>query len=185
MFKRGCVVLLLISASACGGGNSTPSAPSTTQVAGVWTGALTQTSASGLFEGLDSNQGECLAFFQLSNGRSDRFIAAITQSGSSLVATTSSQLTGQSCSYDGTAGNNTLSLTLNASTVTATNCNPSSYHVACNGAARDLYLISRSIAGTVNGDTISGKSGETWKVLVDGKEENGAVVVNDSFTLSR
>jgi hypothetical protein len=49
-----------------------------------------------------------------------------------------------------------------------------------------VYLISRSIAGTVSGgNTISGKSGETWRVLVEGKEENGSVVVNNSFTLSR
>jgi hypothetical protein len=48
-----------------------------------------------------------------------------------------------------------------------------------------VYLISRSIAGTVTGDTISGRSGETWRVLVGGKEENGAIVVNSSFTLSR
>jgi len=185
MFKRGYVVLLLISASACGDGNSTPSAPSTTQVAGVWTGTLTQTSASGLFEGLDSNQGECLALFQLSTGRSDRFTASIEQTGITLAATATSQATGQSCSYSGTAENNTIALTINASTATEINCSPSRYQVMCDGASRDVYLISRSIAGTVSGNTISGKSGETWRVLVNGKEENGAVVVNNSFTLSR
>ena len=185
MFKRGFVVLLLILVWACGGGNSTPSAPSTTQVAGVWTGTLTQTSASGSFEGLDSNQGECLAFFQLSNGGSDRFTASIAQTGITLAATAISQATGQSCSYNGTAENSTISLTIDGSTMTATNCNSSSYQVTCDGAARDVYLISRSIAGTVSGNTISGKSGETWRVLVGGKEENGAILVNNSFTLSR
>jgi hypothetical protein len=37
MFKRGCVVLLLILASACGGGSS-PSSPSTPSLTGTWVG---------------------------------------------------------------------------------------------------------------------------------------------------
>lgn len=65
MFKRGCAVLLVIVASACGEGQSTPSAPSITQVNGVWMGTLTQRSTEDLIENdpYDVTRGsECLAF---------------------------------------------------------------------------------------------------------------------------
>src|SRR3989442_875430 len=46
MFKRGCLVLLLMSASACG---NSPTAPSPASVAGNWSGTWQATQASGGF----------------------------------------------------------------------------------------------------------------------------------------
>jgi len=170
-------------ASACGG-SSSPTAPSIAQVGGAWTGLVTQTSVSG---------GECVGvLFQSSNGASDRFTASITQDGSSLTASASSQTAGHSCVYTGTAGSSSVSLN-------ATFCQPSSVRLQCaNGALRDIYLVggmgetgspgvSRRITGTVSGNTLSGTIGETWNVFVSGASTNslGVLVVNNSFTLSR
>jgi hypothetical protein len=172
-----CVILLAAITFACSGGSgggSSPAAPTPTiaQAAGVWTGLVTQTGASG--------GPECLAMFQLSNGGSDRYTVSITQNGSTLTATASSQTTGQSCTYSGTAG--TTSISLNA-----TSCSPQGYQVTCGGALRDVYLVTRSVTGTVSGSSMVGTTGETWNVYVRGATTNaiGAVVASNGFTLSR
>jgi hypothetical protein len=172
LLKRSCVVLLLMSMAACNGGNSTPTAPSIAQVSGVWTGTVTQTSASG---------GECVGtLFAGSNGVSSPFTVSITQSGSSLNATASSQTTGQSCTYTGTAGSNTIALNV-------TTCTPVAFQIRCaNNAVRDIYLVTRSVTGTLNGNMISGTTGETWNVFASGTTTNGlgVLVVNNGFSFS-
>ena len=153
----------------CSRGPSAPSDPSIAQVAGVWAGVVLQTSVTG---------GECVSLF--ANGSVDRYTFTIAQSGSSLTATASSQATGQSCMYSGTAGSNTVSLE-------ATNCTPGGFMVTCNGAPRDVYVTSRRFAGTVGGNTMSGTTGENWNVFVGGTTTDllGIVAVNRSFTLAR
>src|ERR1051326_4622535 len=102
-----------LAVSGCGS-NSTTLTPSITQVGGVWIGSVTQISASG--------GPECLGFFQLSNGGSDRYTVQVTQNGATLTATGSSQSTDSNCSYTGTAGATTIALN-------ATSCNPAGYQV--------------------------------------------------------
>jgi hypothetical protein len=102
--KRAVCLVFLSALVGCGGGNSvtTPSTPAVAQVGGVWTGTVTQTSATGT---------ECAALFQASNGASDRYTVQITQNGSSLTATSASQTSGIGCSYTGTVGGSTIALT--------------------------------------------------------------------------
>jgi len=168
MFHRIVLIVLVCLIAACG--SSSPAAPSIAQVGGVWTGNVTQTGAT-------STTGECLAFFQQSNGGSDRYTVSITQTGSDLTATASSQSSGQSCNYTGTAGATTVSLN-------ATACNPVGYAVVCNGLARDVVINARSVTGTVSGNTISGTTGETWNVVVHNTSTPvGIVTVNNTFSI--
>ena len=99
--------MLSLVALSCGGGSSSPTAPSAptiAQVAGVYTGTSTLTSVSG---------GECVGtLFQSAVGAVSAFTAGVTQMGSTLSATVTSQTTGISCSYSGTAGSSAVTLNL-------------------------------------------------------------------------
>ena len=86
------VVAVAACLSACGG-NTAPTAPSIAQVGGVWTGLASQSSVS---------SGQCSDFFV--NGAASSYTLSVTQTGGTLAATGSSQLTGIQCSYTGTAG---------------------------------------------------------------------------------
>src|SRR5712691_4475632 len=103
MFKRACVVLPLISAMACGGSSTTaPTAPTITQVAGLWTASTTLTQVSG---------GDCVgALFLSSVGSPARYTLAVQQSGASLTATSTASSDGSTCQYTGTAGASTFQL---------------------------------------------------------------------------
>lgn len=182
MKRLALTVAVGLALTACGGGDSnngtstptTPSAPTIAQVGGVWTGSVVQTSASG---------GDCVGpFFQQSNGASDRYTVTISQSGTFLTATASSQTSGSSCTYSGTAGSNTLALNF-------LDCQSgAAYRVTCAGGfQRDIYLRARSITGTVSGNVINGTTGETWNVYPVGTMSNpfGNLIVNDGFTFSR
>lgn len=151
----------------------TPTRPPTTtiaQVGGVWIGTVTQASAIG---------GECAPVFALSNGASGGITVAITQSGTTLSATSTSQATGQSCTYSGTAGISAVSLNM-------TSCNPAGYNMTCSGGSRDVFLITRGVTGTVFGGSLSGTTGDTWNTY---PHNSTAVIagftVGNTFTLTR
>src|SRR5215831_10330934 len=92
---------IVVFSAACGS-SSSPSPMLISQTGGTWTGALTLTSASG--------GPECLDVVQQGIGVPDQFTLAITQTGSSLTATGTTQTAGQTCSYFGTAGDAKLAL---------------------------------------------------------------------------
>lgn len=153
--------MLLLLVSACGSDSGSPGSPSTPtimQVGGVWVGNVTQSSVSG---------GECVgALFQSSNGSSDRYTITINQSGSSLTGSATSQSTGQTCSYSGTAGSSTM-------TFNVTSCPSTGFRVTCNGGVqRDIYLNSRNFTATLGGNILSGTVGENWNVYVAGGTVN-------------
>lgn len=170
---RWLLIALALMTAACGSdAPSAPTPPPIAQVAGVWTGNVTQTVATG--------GPECLALFQLGNGGSAPFTLAVTQAGSALTATASAQATGQSCSYTGTAGSTTVSLN-------ATACQPQGFQVTCNFVPRDVILLSRSVTATVTLNTMSGTSGESWNVFPRGATTGGIgiVIVNYTFSFTR
>jgi hypothetical protein len=148
------VVAVAACLSACGG-NTAPTAPSIAQIGGVWTGLASQSSVS---------SGQCSDFFV--NGAASSYTLSVTQTGSTLAATGSSQLTGIQCSYTGSAGSNTV-------TLNATSCSTSAYQVTCNGAARDIFLAALSITATISGNAMIGTADETWNVFPRGNTTNG------------
>lgn len=156
--------------SACSG-KDTPTAPATAQVAGLWSGTITQTGATG---------GECLALFQLGNGGTAGITLAITQNGTALTGTATSSGSGGTCTFNGTAGSTNLSLNV-------TSCQPAGYSVTCNGQLRDVYLAARSVTATISGNTLTGSAGDTWNVFARGTTTNGLgiVTVTNSLTLTR
>jgi hypothetical protein len=165
-FHHGLLKLVAVAAclSACGG--NTPTAPSIAQVSGVWIGLASQSSVSG---------GQCSDVFV--NGAESSYTLSITQTGSTLAATSSSQLTGIHCSYTGTAGSNTVALN-------ATGCSASAYQVTCNGTPRDTFLVGLNITATISGNAMIGTAGETWNVFPRGNTTNGlgALMVDLAFS---
>ena len=163
----------------CGGDSTSPtsptapSTPTIAQVGGVWTGTATLTNVTG---------GECVGtVFQLLVGTSDALTAAVTQTGSTLTATVTSQSSGTSCSYSGTAGTTTMTLNL-------TTCQVSTIvGIQCDGGfVRDIELFAGSITGTVSGNTASGTQAETWNVFVGGTGIGvGPLTLNSTFTMAR
>ena len=165
------LALIVILATGCGDDDSPTAPPSVVQVGGIWTGTVTQVSASG--------GPECLGLFQQSNGLTDNYTVSITQNGSSLTATASSQTGGETCNYTGTAGSNSVALN-------ATSCNPSGYQATCNFQPRDIAIQTRSVTGTVSGNTMTGTTGETWNVMPRGSSTGlGTVAVANSFSLRK
>jgi hypothetical protein len=153
-----CLKLVAVAAclSACGG-NTT--APSVAQVGGVWTGLASQSSVSA---------GQCSDVFV--NGAESSDTLTITQTGSTLAATSSSQFTGIGCSYTGTAGTNTV-------TLNATSCSTSAYPVTCTGTPRNIVLNALTITATISGNAMIGTAVETWNVFPSGNPTNGLLGV--------
>jgi hypothetical protein len=168
-----CLIVLASFTSGCSGDKAptAPTPPPIAQVAGVWTGMVTQTSISG---------GECASTLDGGNGRRTPYTLSVTQTAATLNATASSQLDGQSCTYTGTAGTNNLSLT-------ATSCQPVGYVVTCeNGLSRELRIQQRSVTGTMAGNTLTGTTGESWNVTSRSTGAPlGIVTINYSFTFTR
>ena len=81
----------------------------------------------------------------------DRVNLAVTQDAQNLAAHLSSASTGLSCSYQGTAAQNTL--TLSAATCGET---PRLVLRCTNGSVRDLELLGSTVHGTVSGGQVSG-----------------------------
>jgi len=173
-------ILSVISAvfiSACGNGNAplptASSAPIIPQVAGSWTGTLTQTRATG--------GPECLAELQKSTGIVEKFVLSVTQIGASLSASGSSEDIPESCNYFGTAGNT------DAFALQASSCQPTVRTLNCGGTARDLYRIQPQITGTVAGNTMSAMSSVSWSVFRPGATTGslGVVTIMGTGTLTR
>lgn len=170
------IILSLLLFPACGGGDSSPTSPSSSQVAqvgGVWNVTTTYTSVTG---------GECLApALQTAIGTTDRGTMQITQSGSSLTATFTSNSSGGSSSYQGTAG--ASSIALNALSCTACNL----IGATCsNGARRDFRLQTGGVNATVRGNTATGTGAETYNVFVAGTNTTvGTLIINSSFSATK
>ena len=178
------VGLALCITAACGGGNSSPTAPTPTtptpppapqivQVAGLWgyTAILT-----------DSTGGGCLSgFFRSQIGTTDTGTVQVMQQGSSLEAIVTSDSTGTSTRYAGTAGSSSVALNAvaaDAAVITGIEC-PS-------GELRDLIVVSEGINGTVSGSTIIGTQAETINVVETGTgAAAGVLTLNSSFVATR
>ena len=139
-FLRVAVLLLPLAGLACG--DDSPTAPSVVQVGGTWTGTQTLTAVAG---------GECVGvIFSTFIGESAPFVITITQTGDSLASTY------QACSYAGTAGSS--SFTLNSTSCTIPGYGDVSCQIADGGGTRDVVFISRTISGTINGNSMAATS---------------------------
>lgn len=161
------------SVSACGSGSpATPSQPQFAQMAGVWTESLTVTGIFG---------GECVgADLQASIGSVSQLTFVISQSGSDLTATSTSQAPDGGCSWSGTAGTNTVTLNV-------TSCQTSVVIFRCgNGAARDVRLMASGVTAIVNGNVALGTEADSYNVLVSTTQAGvGVLTINGSVTMSR
>jgi hypothetical protein len=171
------VPLALIVILGTGCGDDSPTAPSVVEVSSIWTGTVTQTRAIGVTP--DGDALECLGLFL--DGFSDRYTMSTTQAGSSLTATASSQTGGQTCNYSGGAGSSSVVLA-----AIIPSCNPAGYQATCNGQPRDVVLATRSVAGDVSGNTMSGTISDRWTIFAaDHGPALGAFVVTNSFSFQR
>lgn len=156
--------------------NSTPTNPSTTaQLSGTWNYNARLTGASG---------GECVgADFQSVVGATDTGTLTITQNGTSLTATQTSDVAGSgSCTYSGTV--NSSSFTLNM-----TRCDGGQVFrdfPCSNGARRDIEFATNPIDGTVNGSSITATSVETYNVFNAGTTNRvGTLTLTASITATK
>lgn len=163
---------IVVFSVACGSSSSSPSSMLISQAGGTWTGTLTLTSASG--------GPECLDVVQQGVGVPDQFTLVITQTGTSLSATGSTQAAGQTCSYFGTAGDAKLALDSNI-------CTPGGVRLTCGGNLRDALLARRSITASVNGSVMTGTISESWSVFVAGTNFGvlGVIDLSSALTLNR
>ena len=131
---------------------------------------MIQTSASG---------GECLGpVWTAANGEAYHYTVPVGQTGATLTATIRVPAFLLRFTYSGTAGRNTA-------TLTATNCVPARLQFQCaDGTPRDVYLVSRSLAGTLTSATsLQGIATESWNVFVTGTTTNslGVLTVGPAF----
>lgn len=165
--------LAFLPLAACG--SSTPSSPTPTeaQIAGVWGGNETLTSASG---------GECVGAYYLANlGATSPVTASIQQTASNLTATVTDPGTGASCTYSGSVGTSTVTMNLTSCTLGVF-----SRFVCANGALRDYQIQTGSFSGTVSGTTITGTAATTYNVYISGTNIGvGPLVVNASARLTK
>jgi hypothetical protein len=154
------------------GGSSSPSSPTTSNVSGTWTGTETVTATTG--------GPQCLAEVQPIINVQDSLTAAIAENSGNLAATITSNRTGQVCTYSGTAG-------VNSMTLTGGTCTPNLVQLTCSGNARDIYLSSRTFTGAVNGSTIAGTTVEQWDVFAHGDKSTnlGAIRTSGNFTFQK
>jgi hypothetical protein len=172
-------VSLLLSVG-CSGNDTpaVPSAPLIPQVAGLWQTVGRLSGASG---------GECVgSLFQASIGTPFSSTIAVSQSGSVLNATATSQSTGTSCTLAGTIGGN------GAFVLNTTSCQAGSlYGVQCqNGSRRDVILLASAVNGMTstltNSTSASGTEADTYNVYVAGTTAGvGVLVLNSTFTMTR
>jgi hypothetical protein len=170
------VLALALSVASCGGSKSptAPTQPQTVQVGGVWTVTQSLTGVTG---------GECFAtLFQGSIGSTARGTMQITQAGSSLTATFTSDANGSSCTYQGTAGASSMALNLvscTASDILGATCPNST-------ARRDIRILTAGINGNVSGSTATGTAAETYNVNVAGTTSAvGTLTLNSSFSATK
>ena len=165
---------LLLAAAACENDGS-PTNPSTvTQMAGTWGYNARLNSVSG---------GECVGSdFQAIIGATDSGTLSITQSGGSLTATQTSDAGGGSCMYSGTASSSSFTLNL-------TRCDGSQVFrdfPCSNGARRDIEFITNPIEGTVNGNSMTATSVETYNLYSAGTTNRvGTLTLSASMTATK
>ena len=169
LMKRIVVLAAAIVISACD--FSTPAEPSVVEVAGNWSGTVTQVSATG--------DQECLAVLQRSNGAVDRYTLTVTQNGIEVNASATSQSTGMTCQYRGTAHAHSVDPATRV-------CFPIGVPATCNALPRDVDLVAHTLAGTVNGNSIQGTTEQTWTVFPRAASNViGVITVNNTFTFTR
>ena len=167
------LIALLMFAAACGGNNKTAPTPITVQIGGVWGVTFRTTSIAG---------GECFATaVQGAIGSEDRGTIQISQTGSALSATYTSDGNGGAYGYSGTAG--TASAALNLESCTACNI----IGATCpNGARRDFRLLTGGVNATVSGSTMTGTHVETYNIVsVPSQTPVGTMTINSSFSAVR
>ncbi len=169
--RRVLIIGVVVAVAACGASPS-PAPTIISDVSGNWTGALSPTSATG--------GPECLSVFQQSIGLHDQLSLAITQTGSTLSATGTSQAIGQSCTYYGTSGNGMIALSGNV-------CQPGGATITCNGVLRDAFLVRRLLTATVTGTVMTGTVSDSWSILPTGSTIGalGVIEATSAFTLGR
>ena len=143
-------------------------------VEGVWAGPMTLSGTSG---------GECTATVVGSFlPTSDRGTITMTQSGTSLLATMTTESTGLACKYTGSA-------TVTSLAMNATSCDRTGLLVTClNGAVRELRLVGSSATAIWNGDQITGQTTSTYNVFTppEGTQLGvGSLVATHNFTATR
>lgn len=156
--------------------NSSPTSPSTTaQMAGSWTYNARLTSASG---------GECVGVdFQAVVGASDSGTLTISQNGTSLTATlTSDVASGGACTYSGTIDSNAFRLTL-------TRCEGGMMFrdfPCANGARRDIEFATNPIEGTVTSTSLSATTTETYNIFNAGTNTRlGTLTLTAAMTATK
>jgi hypothetical protein len=145
------------------------------QFSGSWAGTAVLTSVNAV------SDGECVQpTLQAQVGTAagtDRINLTIAQESQSLAAHLSSASTGLSCSYQGTAAQNTLALD-------TASCDAPELIVRCtNGAVRELELLGSSLHGTVTGGQVSGTVANSYNVF-DAVSGNGVTRVTLNYQLN-
>lgn len=105
----------------------------------------------------------------------------VSQTGSSLTATFTSNTDGSSNAYQGTAG--ASSIALNETSCSACNI----VGATCStGARRDFRLQTGGISATVSGNSATGTGAETYNIFVAGTNTTvGVLVINSSFRATK
>jgi hypothetical protein len=170
--------MLMLAVAAIGCQESRPANPAAASlffpsIQGVWSGPMTLMGTSG---------GECVGTviptFLPTN---DVGTVTVTQDGTDLLATLTMESTGLACKYSGT--NTGANMTMNA-----TSCDRTGLIVQCVGGARELRLVGSSVAGTWNGNQLSGVTTSTYNVFTppDGQQTGvGSLVATHTFTATR
>jgi hypothetical protein len=145
------VIVVSLSAFGCGSSSSSTTTPSQpAQVAGEWTGTITQFSATG---------SECASLIEPGSGNSEAFTLTIAQSGSSLTATDSGGARGQ-CTYQGSGGATSIFLTATACGAFVGRQGP----FICNGQSR-AFSVLRVLLVNVSGSQATGSLTEDWSIF--------------------
>ena len=167
------LVLFVAGFLACATGCShSPTAPSSSHVAGAWLANSTLATASG---------GECVGdTLQARSGSRDVFTAAVVQDGTTLSATVASQGNGTTCAYSGSVDGNAVALNM-------TSCQADRIlSVRCgSGDLRDLQLVNGTITANVDAllGTGGGRETSSWTVFVGGTTTSvGTLTLSADFT---
>jgi hypothetical protein len=167
--------VVVAAAIACGssGSPTAPATPTIVNVGGVWTGTSRITGVTG---------GECIgAILQGQVGSTSASTLQVTQNGSSLTVRATDPASGAFTDYSGTAGRDTVTLNGTYSSIGLL------LDVVCpNGAHRDVRWQVGTITATVNGNSASGTSADTYNVYVAGTQTGvGILIITSSFTMTR
>lgn len=164
-------IVSIVATLVCVSCGSSPTGPSPLKVGGVWSVTTRLTSATG---------GDCVGpTLSTQIGTTDRYTAAITQTGAILTATVTSQTTGTSAQYSGQASNTTISLNLTSTQL-------GNVRLTCsNGVIRNISLIGSGLTATVTGNTGSGTQAESYNVTTTAGAAVGILIANSTFTMQR